>query len=485
MPDWGGGGWRGTVNSTGDWNAPAIGGVQVDVIYSVVRPNATTISKYKGATSIGDATVNATSIPDGEIHVGKVGTAYTTAGISMAYIGAALTQDDITILNNAWNIFFNGVNLSTNAVLVSDVDDMYAHESQSLIKSIGGIDYLFMLYLSNKVEHPEWSLSARCRLKVFNLATMALVKTIDVMYPGLNAGILMPANSPTVVHRGYFLGNYLRCHCNNYTAVYQRDLDITSSDPDDWSMGNVSITQMTMKDAGGNDVLADLTSANLHIHLDFVLGDAHTSYDKVIPMFRNMDIAKSGNNWYATLQTSRERDTGAPVPTILLRSTDAGSTWSLGSLIAYTPASRVIAAEPSIAFIGTDLHIIARTGTTAIFHFKSVDDGATWTQEANIPLPSIASKPCMINTTSNSSVVMAVQLESQVAVGTYLDRTTLGLYTTTDMAVLNKISKTISATYIHYPSLCYYNSHLYISYTKGLTYPAPPDRDAIYFVRVY
>ena len=78
--------------------------------------------------------------------------------------------------------------------LLSETDDLYAHESQILIKQIGGVDYLFLLYMSNKYAASEWQTVARARLRVFNLATKAHIRTWDLFYAGLVAGIQIPNN---------------------------------------------------------------------------------------------------------------------------------------------------------------------------------------------------------------------------------------------------------------------------------------------------
>lgn len=374
--------------------------------------------------------------------------------------------------------------MDTTANILSDNDDLYAHESQSVIKQIGGIDYLFLLYMSNKVSGAEWGHDAHALLKVFNLATKAHIRTFDLFYPGIVAGETLP-NDEINVPRMYLYGaNILRCVCPNTSTLYTRDIDISDSTPANWTVGNISIMQMTMKDAAGNDVVAEVTSENIQIHLDFVFGDDFAGYHNLMPLFRNGDIAKSGANWYGTLECSGERSHGLARPTLNIISSDSGNTWRFGSPVGYTISSRVQAVESSIFFIGIDLHIISRGA--AILHFKSVDNGVTWTSEANLPLSVLSTKPCGINYVNAEAElrnVMAITLVSQVSGNT--GRTTTGIYSTNDFATYFEIARIITPTYCHYPSLFYYAGHLYLSYTKGIPEGAETDRNAIGFVRIY
>jgi len=200
-------------------------------------------------------------------------------------------------------------------------------------------------------------------------------------------------------------------------------------------------------------------------------------------MFWDVD----GTDWYSTLQCSGERSHRLSGPTILLKSTDSGASWSLGSLIGYTTDNRVQLIEPDVAFRGTDLHIIARSVTVAIIHFKSVDSGITWTAEANIPLLTLSSKPSMINYTNSvpeQMRAMALTLVNEIPGKS--GRTTLGIYTTDDFVTFNEVEKIITETYCHYPTLRYFDDKLYISYTKGIgAVSSPLDRNTIVVTRIY
>lgn len=380
--------------------------------------------------------------------------------------------------------------IDLSSLVVNDEDDLYAHESQLVITRIQSKTLMLVIYINNKTDELEWLTSAHATLKVFELTTKKLLQSFDLFYPGLEAGVTMPADREINAARIYVTGTILKCFCCNTSALYTRDIDISSSDAANWTAGNISISQMTMKDAGGNNVLADVTSANIQIHLENVLGDAYAGYADLMPMFRNMDIAKSGDNWYTTLEFSGERSHELGNITICVISADAGVSWTFGSLIGYTTAARNSYYECSLVFVGTVLHFITRP---YLYHYISANNGVTWilsTQLSTIISNYEASKPSAINITENGvvKVIIAVQHSSEIAGNT--TRTTLGIYSTTDMVTFTEVEKIVINTDAHYPSLCYAGRSLYCSYTKGLKFNSvtgndPIDRNVIVVARIY
>lgn len=380
--------------------------------------------------------------------------------------------------------------IDLSSFVVNEEDDLYAHESQLVITRIQSKTLMLVIYINNKTDELEWLTSAHATLRVFELTTKKLLQTFDLFYPGLEAGVTMPADEEINAPRIYVTGTTLKCFCASKTALFTRDIDISDDDPTGWTPGNISIAQMTMKDAGGNNVLADVTSVNIQIHLTYVLGDAYAGYADLMPMFRNMDVAKSGNNWYTTLEFSGERSHKLGNITICVTSADAGVSWTFGSLIGYTTAARNSYYECSLVFIGTVLHFITRP---YLYHYTSADNGATWT--ISTALSSVlsnyeASKPCAINVTENgvAKVIIAVQLSSEITGNT--TRTTLGIYSTLDMVTFTEVEKIVVNTDAHYPSLCYAGRSLYCSYTKGLKFNSvtgndPIDRNTIVVARIY
>lgn len=370
------------------------------------------------------------------------------------------------------------IDYDTLSTTVSDEDDLYAHESQILIKRVGGVDYLFMLYMSNKLSPLEWQTTAHALLKIFNLSTLTHIRTIDLFYPGLTAGVTMPADKEINVPRMYLYGdNSLRCFCPNTDTLYTRDVNISDINPANWTAGNISIAQMTMKDADGDDVLADVTSANINIHLDYIFGDDAANYHDLMPLFRNLDPAKSGNNWYSTLELSSERSHSLARPTLCVYSTDAGGSWTFGNPVGYTIIARTQVVEAAMVFIGTDLHIVSRGAP--YLHYKSADNGVTWIAQDNLPFYSPNTKPCGINYTNGA-------LKNVFALNTWSEitgddgRTTALVFSTEDFIHYVTIGKIITATYCHYFSLCHYGGHIYLTGTGGTS----GDRNMIRFVRV-
>ena len=387
---------------------------------------------------------------------------------------------DINAMNTELYELRNKV-IDLSSFTISDDDDLYAHESQTIITKINNKVFLLVIYMSNKVSHLEWQTTAHAILKVYELTTKTFIAKFDLFYPGLIAGVTMPVDEEINVPRMYVTGTTLRCYCPNTSTLFTRDINISDDDPTGWTPGNISIAQMTMKDAGGNNVLADVTSANINIHLDYVLGDNAANYHDLMPLFRNLDMpAKNGANWYATLEFSSERSHSLARPTICVISADSGLSWTFGGLIGYTTSARNQCVETTITFIGSVLHVFERGNT----HYVSSDAGLTWTASNAISLVNNSSKPCAINFTPSGLTqltLLALTLTSEV-VGTTA-RTTLGIYTTADFITFTEVYKIVTRSYAHYPSLCWYQNSLYASYTKSLK--GATDRDSIVMAKIW
>ena len=460
------------------------------VLYSIIRKNATTSVKYKNEVPFADEADNSGVLESVSIKFLSDGVNYyINQQASLGYIGGLLSTADLTVLSNAWQLYLNGLNLDTNAVRVSDIDDLYAHESQILMKSVGGVDYLFVIYRSDKTSHTEFRLNARIYCKVFDLATRVFIRTFECFYAGIVAGETLDVNQALGTSRGYFIGDYLRIYGCNASTLYVRNIDISNPDPALWVMSNISIAQMTMKDIVGADVLVNVTSANIQTHLEYTLGDVYAGYEDLMPQFRQLVPAVFGRNWYSTMDLSDEMSHHLGCIGIMINSTDEGYTWSFGSIIKYTVANRLSTIELCAARIGNELHIIARsmptpnTSTNPIYHFVSYDFGLTFTQLANVPMNVVTAKPCMINAGNDDEVVIALNEYGEIIGSNYLYRTTLGIYSTSDFVNFKRINKTTSATWISYPSLKYFDHKLYVSYSKGAM--AYWGRESIYFARVY
>lgn len=399
-------------------------------------------------------------------------------------------------INDNFTEVYNQINrlLDLNAITISDTDDLYAHESQILCHRLTDKTVLIFLYTSNKVTSAERALSAHCYLKVFELTTMTLLKKIDLYYSGLVADLTQPANEPMTAPRMYITGTTLRTFIGVKSALYGRDIDISNKDPETWTAGNLVIEQMTMKDSGGNDVTVDVNCANIQTHLEYVLGDTYAGYQLLAPWFRNLDrIAVHGTDWYSILELSDELGAGMSNIAMLVKSTDSGASWSFVSPICYTPASRSRVLEASCVFIGDVLHVINRTAGNYIWHYSSSDYGLTWANCGNLPIGTLVSKPTAINyyksDGSTLDVICAFNLTSEITDAPH--RTTLGIYTTSDFLSFVEIGKIVSTSFAHYPSLCFFDRGIYLSYTKGLKFNTigynaySYDRDTIVLTKVW
>lgn len=378
--------------------------------------------------------------------------------------------------------------LDINSKILNDYDDLYAHESQILIKRINNTTFLFLIYVNNKVSENEWEHTAHVYLKVFELTNLTYLRTFDLFYPGLTAGLTMSPTQEINCPKAYFIGNYIRIYCPNLSTLYKREIDISSDNYSVWTPSNLSIEQMTMKDALGNDVLVDVISSNIEIHLDYILGDGYAGYHDLMPMFRNMDSAISGSNWYSPMQLSGERSHGLPSPTINVVSNDSGNTWKFGSLIGYSISDRFQVIEPSVFYYGTELHLICRTISDVIARFRSLDNGITWIKQTNMPLSTANSKPSAINYINPSGIqsnFIALNLSGEIPGDT--SRNTLAIFYMYSLFSYPEICKIVTGNAVHYPALCYFSKSLYMSYTKGLKKDSIPyyDRNCIAFTRIF
>jgi len=400
-------------------------------------------------------------------------------------------------LNDNFTELYNHANrmYDINAFVVSDTDDLYTHESQILCHRLTDKTVLLVLYCSDKVTGTERALTAHCTLKIFELTTKTLLKTIDLFYPGLVAGLTQPADEPQTAPRMYVSGTTLRCFIGVETALYNRDIDISNTDPSTWTAGNLTIEQMTMKDAGGNDVTVNVTPANIQAHLEYTLGETNILYNNLAPWFRNLDriTVDASGNWYSILELSNELGAGTTNMAMLVRSTDDGVSWTFHSLVGYTTTTRTRILEASVVLIGTTFHVINRTSGSVINRYSSDDDGATWINNGALPLSALATKPTAINYYKSDGVtkdvVLAINRTSEIVGAPH--RTTLGIYTTSDFIIFTEVAKIASENFAHYPSLCHFDRALYLSYTKGLKYMTEGsnaysnDRDTIVVTRIY
>jgi len=127
-------------------------------------------------------------------------------------------------LNDNFSELYNHANrmYDINAFVVSDTADFYAHESQILCHQLADKTVLLVLYCSDKVTETERALTAHATLKVFELTTKTLLKTIDLFYPGLVADLTQPADEPMTAPRMYVSGTTLRTFFGVECALFNR-----------------------------------------------------------------------------------------------------------------------------------------------------------------------------------------------------------------------------------------------------------------------
>lgn len=373
--------------------------------------------------------------------------------------------------------------------VISDEDDQYAHESHFAILRGTAKTFLLYIYQSNKTGG-EFDANGIARLKVYDLTTQTQLIAYDVFKNGVG---IIPATGYRLAPKVQVVGTTIRCFIGTDTGLYARDYEVVGDNVGDWTVGNTYIMQMTMKNAAGESVLADVTPANVQIHLEYTLGDTYAGYNDLIPVLRNFDKPVSyGGNLYSLLELNGEFTSTGVINTLII-SADGGDTWAFTNLVRYTTAARTALLESSLVLVGTSFYVISRTSSASNTLSITANQGATWTT-ATMPVTTLATKPCAINyykLDRTLSVYIAVNTTDEVGHISGYKRTTLVIYQTDDFVTLNEIAKIVTPSSAHYPSMLHFCNSLYLSYTKGLKVDATDgnadagDRDTVVLVKVY
>lgn len=371
------------------------------------------------------------------------------------------------------------------AKAISDDDDLYGHEGHIYIKRGTGRTFLLFIYQSNKVGG-ESSAGGKSILKVFDYPSMILRRSINVFEAGVGS---IPAAPYMLAPRVFCVGTTIRCFLGSQNGLNAIDISMVSDDPAEWTIGDSYVFSMTMLNSSGVPELLPVTPVNIQEHLEQYFGDTYAGYADSIPILRNFELPiANGGSLYTILELNGEFISHKESINWIIKSDDSGDTWDLTYPVNYTTSSRRSLLESSLVFIGNNIHIISRTSSAAIQHNISTDYGATWATAVNLLLSTIASKPSVINYYKHDDtlgIICAIQLTSEV-VGT-TGRTTLGIYTTTDLLTFTEIAKIVTPSFAHYPTLYYYSNRLLCVYTKGLkvyTGTTQYDRDTVVLARI-
>jgi len=397
--------------------------------------------------------------------------------------GGQYINENFAEVYKAYNSF-----IDVNAMVLSDDDDIYAHEGHLQIIRGTSKTFLIFIYQSNKVG-TESQAGGKSRMKIYGYPTMTLLRSIDIFEAGVG---IINAAPYMLAPRVFRVGDVLRCTLGSQDGLYARDVTIVGDDPDDWTIADTYIMEMTMKDAGGNNVTVDVTPANIQAHLEYTLGDTYAGYVDCLPILRNFERPiPNGGNLYALLELNGEFINHTESPNLIIVSADNGATWTFSHLVNYSTSSRRTLLESSLVFIGNTMHIISRKSNGAIEHNISADYGATWSAASNLAFSTIATKPSAINYYKHDDTigcVIALPLTSEADATTAAKRTTVGIYTTADFVTFTEIAKIVTPSYCNYPTLYYYSNALLMVYTKGLkvhTDTTQYDRDTVVLARIY
>lgn len=477
--------FRGNINTNWDstnYNSP----INETSLHTLTRTNETHQRAYYNKTLINNHELSSLALINKSFKIFNVYSDYVPDGIiDFVFIGSGLTEEEVGILSDAWHEFSWWLYDydENNSYSIAETDDLYAHESQILIKEINGTNYLFEVYTSDKDTATEAQITAKVISRIYNLDTGRLLKRKIIFYPGMAA--IVPSNKLTIQARGYFYGNTVRYYLTGKESLFIRELDISDSDYNNWAWNDIAYAKMWMLNSGGELEYLDMIAANYKTHLEQYFGDTYTGYNLCTPWFRNLTPAVSGDNWFSTLQFSDEYTAPSyKAPTFCVKSTDAGNTWTILGAVGYTTVDRVAVIEPAISILSETLHIICRTSSSAISHYTS-SDGITWTKQDDLSfVTTLESKPDMIN--NGNIALIALQIVGKVGELSSPGnrRSTQGIYSTTDFNTFTLIKETRTATFIHYPMMFIHNNKIYMSYTKGIASKSSNGRNDIYLMEI-
>lgn len=381
-------------------------------------------------------------------------------------------KDNFTEIGNEW-LYRVGERMAAHAVAVSDDDDLYAHDSQVLAVNSGTKELVLVAYQCNKTTKTEYQTTQYYRLIVFNAQTRTIEQSIEVAKGNTEYNGITLADAAIGKPRMINLGTgsvRLIFNCGDY--VYYRDLLLSN-----YSLGNVAVFQVRIRNAANNGWDAspvDLTVANLSTHCERCGGGAIPSAAPtytLIPHVAGMDsVQLVGSTYYFSCEAyySNSGDYGVA---FLMSSTDLVN-WQVYPPIALdtTTPTNNRTSETAFVYINSKWHAISRANN---YLYSSSDDGLTWTEQVASGLinPNSGSKTSAVYvniqtgaSTYRPTVFFAYNKDALIYNAAY-GRNVMGMATTDDMVNFTDIAIMVNYRTNHYPSICYHNGLIYMTYT--------------------
>ena len=163
--------------------------------------------------------------------------------------------------------------IDDSAIILSEPDDIYAHEGYFTIYRGTTKNFLIFIYASNKVCGEGGTLDWTIRLKIYDFPQIgSVLRTIDVFEPGVG---VVPSSVYCMAPKLHIIGSTLRCYLGTDAGQIAKDIAIVDDIPDNWTIGDSYIMPIIMKNSSGVNESLPATPANLQTHLEKTLGDTY------------------------------------------------------------------------------------------------------------------------------------------------------------------------------------------------------------------
>ena len=386
------------------------------------------------------------------------------------------TKDNFSEIESEW-IYRVGERISAHSVVVSDDADLYAHDSQVLAVNYSTKELVLIAYQCDKVTKNEYQTTQHYRLIIYNAQTRTIEDSIEVAKGNTEYNGITLADAGIGKPRMFDLGTgYIRLTFNCSDNVYYRDLSLS-----DYTLGNVAVFQVRIRNAandGWDASPVDLTVANLSTHCERCGGGAIPSAAPtytLIPHVAGMDsIQQVGSDYYFSCEAyyGNSGDYGIA---FLMSSTD------LSDWVVYPPVyldtttyTNNKTSESAFVYIDDKWHVISRANN--YLYASSEDGGLTWSSQAASGLinPNSGSKTsaAYVNIQTGAATYRPIAFfaynKDTLIYKSLYGRTTMGLSYTADMVNFTDIAIMVNYRTNHYPSICYHNGLIYMTYTTTM-----------------
>jgi hypothetical protein len=377
--------------------------------------------------------------------------------------------DQYNLLNMA------GQQLHNTAMYISDLTDLYSHESQILMYRGSSYTrfYKIICWLENKTDQNENHVAQSGRLKIYNALTNALVYDTVFIKGNTDYGSgIVTGNTGVLAPRMWIYGNTLSLVGTVDYKVYKRTLDLTTLSLSSMGYFNVTIY-------GGSSVALDSLTARQH--LEGITGTTSGMFKNATVMIRGNDNVKViGSDWYLVCETMHYPGGDFAAVPMLMKSSNNGTSWTLLNPI-YFPTYATGFCETSIIWNDNKWNALARRADIdgRAYWYMSSSDGITWTEPVKSNLKGIGTRHSVTWTKDENGDTVVLIAYNKFFRGFSVYRNVLSYAETYDYQTFTDILIINNPYSCHYPCVTNYNNTIYSTYTTGDKNVTAIDRDGI------